>query len=93
MDGQLIMHNGLRVGELSYSGEGNRSLIVTNRGVHEPQEERVHKSKRIHRMEHHPLHRAGLFCFDHVVVAGSWGLILRLTCTWVIGTWPARIIG
>ena len=41
LDGQLIMHNGLRVGELSYAGEGNRNLIVANRGVHEPQEERV----------------------------------------------------
>jgi hypothetical protein len=41
VDGQLIMHNGLRVGELSYTGEGNRDLIVANRGVHEPQEERV----------------------------------------------------
>src|SRR5258707_487821 len=40
-DAQLIMHNGLRVGALSYAGEGNRDLIVANRGVHEPQEERV----------------------------------------------------
>jgi hypothetical protein len=41
VDGQMIMHNGLRVGELSYSGEGNRKLMAANRGVHEPQEERV----------------------------------------------------
>jgi hypothetical protein len=41
VDGQLIMHNGLRVGALSYTGEGNRDLIVANKGVHEPQEERV----------------------------------------------------
>jgi hypothetical protein len=41
VDGQMIMHNGLRVGELSYSGPGNRKLMATNRGVHEPQEERV----------------------------------------------------
>lgn len=41
IDGELIMHNGLRVGELSYDGEGPRSLMVANQGVHEPQEERV----------------------------------------------------
>jgi hypothetical protein len=41
VDGQMIMHNGLRVGELSYSGPGNRRLMAENRGVHEPQEERV----------------------------------------------------
>lgn len=41
LDGQLVMHNGLRVGELSYDGEGPRSLMVANCGVHEPQEERV----------------------------------------------------
>jgi hypothetical protein len=40
-NGELTMHNGLRVGELSYAGEGTRDLIVVNRGVHEPQEERV----------------------------------------------------
>lgn len=28
VDGQMIMHNGLRVGELSYSGPGNRQLRV-----------------------------------------------------------------
>lgn len=41
IDGELMMHNGLRVGELSYDGEGPRSLMVANKGVHEPQEERV----------------------------------------------------
>ncbi|EDY17254.1 methyltransferase FkbM family [Chthoniobacter flavus Ellin428] len=41
VEGQMIMHNGLRVGELSYSGPGNRKLMMENRGVHEPQEERV----------------------------------------------------
>ncbi len=41
INGELIMHNGLRVGELSYDGEGPRNLMVANRGVHEPQEERV----------------------------------------------------
>lgn len=40
-DGQLIMHNGLRVWELSYAGAGTRDLLVANKGVHEPQEERV----------------------------------------------------
>lgn len=41
VDGQLIMHNGLRVHELSYDGEGPRDLMKHNRGVHEPQEERL----------------------------------------------------
>jgi hypothetical protein len=40
-DGQLIMHNGLRVHELSYDGEGPRDLMKQNGGVHEPQEERL----------------------------------------------------
>lgn len=40
-DGQLVMHNGLRVHELSYDGEGPRDLMKQNRGVHEPQEERL----------------------------------------------------
>jgi hypothetical protein len=40
-NGQLIMHNGLRVHELSYDGEGPRDLMKRNRGVHEPQEERL----------------------------------------------------
>jgi hypothetical protein len=41
VDGQMVMHNGLRVGELSYAGAGNRELMAANRGVHEPQEERI----------------------------------------------------
>lgn len=41
VDGHLIMHNGLRVHELSYDGEGPRDLMQQNRGVHEPQEERL----------------------------------------------------
>ena len=41
VNGEMVMHNGLRVGELSYSGPGNRQLMNENRGVHEPQEERV----------------------------------------------------
>ena len=40
-DGHLIMHNGLRVHELSYDGEGPRDLMKLNGGVHEPQEERL----------------------------------------------------
>jgi len=40
-NGELIMHNGLRVHELSYDGEGPRDLMRANRGVHEPQEERL----------------------------------------------------
>lgn len=40
-DGLLIMHNGLRVHELSYDGEGPRDLMKQNEGVHEPQEERL----------------------------------------------------
>lgn len=39
--GLLIMHNGIRVDPGSYYGEGNRRLLVVNRGVHEPQEEYV----------------------------------------------------
>ena len=40
-DGRLIMHNGLMVHELGYYGEGLRDLVKANRGVHEPQEERL----------------------------------------------------
>ena len=40
-NGYLIMHNGLRVHELSYDGEGPRDLMKQNGGVHEPQEERL----------------------------------------------------
>jgi hypothetical protein len=40
-NGQLIMHNGLRVHELSYDGKGPRDLMKQNGGVHEPQEERL----------------------------------------------------
>jgi hypothetical protein len=40
-NGELVMHNGLRVHELSYDGEGPRDLMRANRGVHEPQEERL----------------------------------------------------
>lgn len=40
-DAALTLHNGIRVGELSYDGEGPRRLMAKNRGVHEPQEEFV----------------------------------------------------
>ena len=35
------MHNGIKVGGRSYYGSGNLNLLVENRGVHEPQEERA----------------------------------------------------
>lgn len=37
----IIMHNGLRVRALGYYGPGMLNLLVRNRGVHEPQEERA----------------------------------------------------
>jgi hypothetical protein len=40
-DGMIAMHNGLRVGALSYYGAGILNMLVENRGVHEPQEERA----------------------------------------------------
>ncbi|WP_158633564.1 FkbM family methyltransferase [Tautonia sociabilis] len=39
--GVLTMHNGLKVYGRSYYGPGNMGLVMANRGVHEPQEERV----------------------------------------------------
>jgi hypothetical protein len=42
LDGNFItMHNGIRVGALSYYGAGILNLLIENRGVHEPQEEKV----------------------------------------------------
>ena len=41
VNGWLILHNGIRVNPYSYYGEKYFPLIVENRGVHEPQEERV----------------------------------------------------
>ena len=35
------MHNGLKVGGLSYYGAGIMNLLIENKGVHEPQEERA----------------------------------------------------
>lgn len=40
-NGCMTMHNGLRVGIESYYGSELMRLVAKNRGVHEPQEERV----------------------------------------------------
>lgn len=40
-DGYQLMHNGLKVAVGSYYGSGPVKLLAKNRGVHEPQEERV----------------------------------------------------
>jgi len=40
-DGMITMHNGLKVGALGYYGAGILNMLVENRGVHEPQEERA----------------------------------------------------
>lgn len=39
--GVLTMHNGIKVGGLSYYGAGIMNLLMQNKGVHEPQEERA----------------------------------------------------
>ncbi len=39
--GWITMHNGLDVGALGYYGEGILNMLVENKGVHEPQEERA----------------------------------------------------
>jgi len=42
IDGSVIaMHNGIRVRALGYYGSGILNMLVRNRGVHEPQEERA----------------------------------------------------
>jgi hypothetical protein len=41
IDGVQIMHNGIKVRTGSYYGEESIQLLQKNRGVHEPQEERV----------------------------------------------------
>jgi len=41
IDGQQVMHNGIRIIQGSYYGEMMSHLLRENRGVHEPQEERV----------------------------------------------------
>lgn len=37
----IVMHNGLRVRALGYYGPGMLNLLLQNRGVHEPQEEKA----------------------------------------------------
>lgn len=39
--GFMTMHNGIRVSALGYYGAGMMNMLAENRGVHEPQEERV----------------------------------------------------
>jgi hypothetical protein len=42
IDGETItMHNGIRIKALSYHGVGMLNMLVENKGVHEPQEERA----------------------------------------------------
>ena len=41
IDDQVVMHNGIKVGRLSYYGAGILNMLIENRGVHEPQEERA----------------------------------------------------
>ena len=41
INGYLVMHNGIKIIEGSYYGEGIRLMLERNRGVHEPQEEYV----------------------------------------------------
>jgi hypothetical protein len=41
VEGYLIMHNGIRIFPNSYCGEPMRLMLEKNRGVHEPQEERL----------------------------------------------------
>lgn len=40
-NGLLVMHNGLKVDPLSYYGLAPLSLLIQNKGVHEPQEEYI----------------------------------------------------
>lgn len=37
----ITMHNGVKVYATSYYGSGNLNMLIENRGVHEPQEERA----------------------------------------------------
>ena len=41
VDDQLIMHNGLKVDPMSYYGFALMKMLIDNKGVHEPQEEKV----------------------------------------------------
>ncbi len=40
-DGLITMHNGIQVSALGYYGGGILNMLVENKGVHEPQEERA----------------------------------------------------
>jgi hypothetical protein len=40
-DGLVTLHNGLRVSAMGYYSSGMLNLLIENRGVHEPQEERA----------------------------------------------------
>lgn len=42
--GSLVLHNGLKVDPLSYCGYPMLRLLQENKGVHEPQEERIFKN-------------------------------------------------
>ena len=39
--GMIVMHNGIEVGALGYYGSGILNMLIENKGVHEPQEERA----------------------------------------------------
>ena len=41
IDGHIIMHNGLKLDPASYYGYGMLELLRANKGVHEPQEEKL----------------------------------------------------
>lgn len=40
-DGFIVMHNGIEIAALGYYGAGAMNMLLENRGVHEPQEERA----------------------------------------------------
>jgi hypothetical protein len=40
-DGLVTLHNGIRVSAMGYYGSGVLNMLIENRGVHEPQEERA----------------------------------------------------
>jgi Methyltransferase FkbM domain len=41
INGLVVTHSGIRVGGLGYYGAGTLNMLIENRGVHEPQEERA----------------------------------------------------
>lgn len=44
IDGQLVMHNGLRIDPFSYYSYPMLDMLMQNRGVHEPQEEKAFRA-------------------------------------------------